>query len=130
MLSEVRTVFPKRQPLYSVDGFGRRSEIEVGHMSTDAYQALLEACQNPIRFDGPPQDYDLTVMQNQPFEIPEDCKLGSETGLPLPEWWELPGAEATVGEIQAMIRRNLERAQREGRGTLSRELAASLARIS
>ena len=130
MLSEVRIVFPKRQPLYSVDGFGRRSEIETGHMSEGAYQALLEACQNPIRFDGPPQDYDLTAANETPFELPDGCKLGPETGLPLPEWWELPGAEATVGDIQAMIRRNLKRAEREGKGALNRVLAASLARIS
>ncbi len=130
MLSEVRVVFPKRRQLYSVDGFGRRSEIETGHMSEGAYQALLEACQNPIRFDGPPQDYDLTAANETPFEIPEGCKLGPETRLPLPEWWELPGAVATVGEIQAMIRRNLKRAEREGKGALSRVLAASLARIS
>ena len=130
MLSEVRIVFPKRQPLYSVDGFGRRSEIEVGHMSEGAYQALLEACQNPIRLDGPPQDYDLTPDQAQSFDLPDGCKLGPETELPLPEWWELPGVEATAEEIQAMIRRNLKRAQREGKGALSRVLAASLAKIS
>ena len=130
MLSEARIVFPKRQPLYSVDGFGRRSEIETAYMSEGAYQALLEACQNPIRFDGPPQNYNLSAAKETSFEIPEGCKLGPETGLPLPEWWELPGAETTGGEIQVMIRRNLERARREGKGTLSRVLAASLARIS
>ena len=130
LVSAARIVFPKRQPLYSVDGFGRRSEIETAHMSTDAYQALLEACQSPIRFDGPPQDYDLTAAKETSFEVPDGCKLGPETGLPLPEWWELPDAEATGGEIQTMIRRNLERARREGTGDLSRELAKSLAKIS
>ena len=130
MLSEVRIVFPKRQQLYSVDGLGRRSEIETGHMSEGAYQALLEACENPIRFDGPPQDYDMTAAKETSFDIPDGCKLGSETELPLPEWWELPGAQATAEEIQAMIRRNLKRAEREGKGALSRVLATSLAKIS
>ena len=130
MLSEARIVFPKRQPLYSVDGFGRRSEIETAHMSTDAYQVLLEACQSPIRFDGPPQDYDLTAAKETSFEVPDGCKLGPETQLPLPEWWELPGAEATAEEVQGMIRQNLERAEREGKGALSRVLAANLAKIS
>ena len=130
LVSAARIVFPKRQKLYSVDGFGRRSEIETGHMSTDAYQALLEACQNPIRFDGPPQDYDLTAAKETSFELPEGCKLGPETELPLSEWWELPGVEATAEEIQAKIRRNLKRAQREGKGALARVLAASLVKIS
>ena len=130
LVSAVRLLFPARQKLYSVDGLGRRSEIEMGHMSEGAYQALLEACQNPIRFDGPPQDYDLTAAKETSFELPDDCKLGPETGLPMPEWWELPGVEATAEEIQAMIWRNLKRAQREGKGTLSRVLAANLARIS
>jgi hypothetical protein len=130
LVSAVRLLFPARQKLYSVDGFGRRSEIETGHMSEGAYQALLEACQNPIRFDGPPQDYDMTAAKETSFELPEGCKLGPETELPLPEWWELPGVEATAEEIQAMIWRNLKRAQREGKGTLSRVLAANLARIS
>ncbi|WP_309707468.1 hypothetical protein [Armatimonas sp.] len=89
-------------------------------MSADAYQALLDACQNPIRFDGSPQDYALTAAQDTHMELPEGCKLGPETGLPLAEWWELPSAEATVEEIQAMIRRNLEQAERDGRGIFSR----------
>ncbi len=55
LVSAVRLLFPARQKLYSVDGLGRRSEIETGHMSEGAYQALLEACQNPIRFDGSPR---------------------------------------------------------------------------
>nr|WP_309695400.1 hypothetical protein [Armatimonas sp.] len=123
-------LFPARQKLYSVDGLGRRSEIETGHMSEGAYQALLEACQNPIRFDGPPQDYDLTGAKETSFELPDGFKLGPETGLPLHEWWELPGTGATAEEIQMMIWRNLKRAEHESKGAFSRELAASLARIS
>ncbi len=117
MLSEVRIVFPKRQLLYSMDGFGRRSEIEVGHMSEGAYQALLAACQNPMRFDGPPQDYDLTAANETPFEIPDCCKLGPETGLPLPKWWKLPAAGASEEDIWKMIHQNLERAECMGNNT-------------
>ncbi|WP_395138626.1 hypothetical protein [Armatimonas sp.] len=76
------------------------------------------------------QDYDLTAAKEASFELPDGCKLGPETGLPLPEWWELPSVEATAEEIQMMIRRNLKRAQREGKGALSRVLAANLAKIS
>lgn len=129
LLTEVRVVFPFRRKLYSTDVFGRSSEIETGHISADAYQALLEAYQNPIRFDGPPQGYELTGRQYEPIDPPVGCRLGPETGLPLPEWWELPEAEATEGDILVMIRRNFERAQREGKGALARVLAASLARI-
>lgn len=115
LVATARLLFPARQKLYGVDGFGRRSEIETGHMSADAYQALLEACQNPIRFDGPPQTFE-PVVADMPVEAPEGCKLGPETGLPLLEWWELPGTVATWEETQVMINRNLERVGREGRG--------------
>lgn len=119
LLGAAQVVFPARRKLYSLDGFGRRSEIETGHMSATAYQALVEAFQSPIRFDGPPQTSEPAVA-NEPMRVPAGCKLGPATGLQLPEWWELPSAEATREEMQGMIQRNLERAGREGRGVFRR----------
>ncbi|MBB6053937.1 hypothetical protein [Armatimonas rosea] len=114
LLGEARLVFPARQKLYSVDVFGRRSEIDTGHMGAVAYQKLLDACKRPMYLDDPTSR--LTATSQPAQELPEGCKVGRETGLPLPEWWELPEEGATSAELQVMIRTNLARASKEGRG--------------
>jgi hypothetical protein len=113
LVSTVRFIFPARQQLYSVDCLGRRSEIETGHLSEEGYLSLLNACKNPVRLDSPT---DLSLA-NSPWEasreIPEGCKIGSETELPIPEWWELPEEGTTISEIEELIRRNLARVHKE-----------------
>jgi hypothetical protein len=134
LLNTARAVFPARQRLYSVDCLGRRSEIETRHMSEASYLSLLEVFKNPVRLDSPTDLGLARSSVNAPCEIPEGCKMGIETELPIPEWWEVPkeGAMAEEGEattdiqgmidMPAMIRRNLERAKREGKGIFSRGL--------
>jgi hypothetical protein len=140
LLTAAHAVFPARQRLYSVDCFGRRSEIETRYMSDASYLSLLEAFKNPVRLDSP-TDLGLACSSiDVPHEIPEGCKMGIETELPIPDWWEVPeegitteeGAMSEEGEattdtqgmidMPAMIRRNLERAKREGRGIFPRGL--------
>ena len=116
LLAATRLVFRPRTKLYSVDVHGRRSEIDTRQMGEDAYQALLEAFQNPVRYDGLPPENLGEVALTASREVLEGCKIGPETGLPLPEWWEIPATGASGEEIQAAIRRNLLRAKREGRG--------------
>lgn len=117
-----RSVFPARRKLYSVDVLGRRSEIDTQHMSESAYQRLLEAFQNPVRLDDPAGT--LQVVSEPARELPEGCKLGPKMGLPLPEWWELPDAEATREEVTELIRRNMERAAHKGKSSYLRRFPA------
>ncbi len=124
MLGAARSVFPGRRKLYSVDVLGRREEIDTSRMSLPAYLRLLEAFQNPVRLNDP--NGTLQVTSEPARELPEGCKLGPETGLPVPEWWELPEADTTTGELQSMIRRNMERAAREGKGLLFRSFPGGL----
>lgn len=117
LLTEARAAFPARRKLYSVDGLGRRYEIDTGQMSEGAYLSLLEAIQSPVRYDGePPERAERATGAAAPREVAEGFKSGRETGLPLPEWWELPEAGASVEEIISTIRRNLKRAARQGGG--------------
>jgi hypothetical protein len=116
LLGAARAVFPARQKLYSVDVFGRRSEIDTKHMGALAYQKLLDACRRPAHLDDPTSSLTEMDQAETARELPEGCKVGPETELPLPEWWETPEEGATSEELQAMIRRNLARASKEGRG--------------
>lgn len=116
LLSAARSMFPARRKLYSTDVYGRRHEIETKELSEAAYQSLLEACQNPVRYDGPPPEGVGEVVPEAPREVPEGCKIGPLTGLTMPEWWEIPETSASGEEIQAAIRRNLERASKNGKG--------------
>ena len=120
LIDTARLVFPGRRKLYSIDVLGRRDEIDTRQMSGPAYQRLLEAFQNPVRLD------DLgsvaQAVSEPSYEVREGCKIAPATGLSVPEWWELHEAGVTAQDTQSMIRRNLERAQREGRGIFSRSL--------
>ena len=115
-----RSVFPIRQRLYSMDGHGRRSEIDTRQMGEASFQSLLEAILKPVRYDGPPPESVQDTSPEAPREVLEGYKVGPETGLPLPEWWELPEAGASNLELQAAIRRNLERATKTGKSPLVR----------
>jgi hypothetical protein len=124
LVSTARLLFPARQKLYSVDVFGRRSEIDTRFLSSDGYLSLLEACKNPIRLNDVASQVSEIIAVDATREIPEGCKMGVETELPIPDWWEVP-EERVEGEtinMPAMIRRNLERAKREGKGIFSRGL--------
>ena len=116
LLSAARSMFPTRRKLYSIDVYGRRHEIETKELSEAAYQSLLEAYKNSIRYDGPPPEGGGEVSPEAPGEVPEGCKVGPLTRLPMPEWWELPETSASGEETQAAIRRNLERASKNQRG--------------
>nr|WP_309697890.1 hypothetical protein [Armatimonas sp.] len=123
MLAAARATFPNREKLFgnreklfSVDVFGRRSEIDTRRMGAGAYQKLLESFQSPIRFDDP---------SHKPTNFPalervtlEGCKLGSETQLPIPDWWQTPEPGAATDEIKAILKDNLHKARerRGGRG--------------
>jgi hypothetical protein len=124
LVSTARLLFPARQRLYSVDVFGRRSEVDTRFLSSDGYLSLLEACKNPIRLNDVASQVSEIIAVDATREIPEGCKMGVETELPIPDWWEVP-EERVEGEtinMPAMIRRNLERAKREGKGIFSRGL--------
>ena len=71
LLSAARSMFPTRRKLYSTDGHGRWSEIDTRQMGEAAYQSLLEATQNPIRFDGPPPEGMGEVIPEAPREVSE-----------------------------------------------------------
>ena len=123
LLGAVRSVFPDRRKLYSVDVLGRREVIDTSQMSLPAYLRLLEAFRTPVRLDDP--NGTLQTVSEPDREFPEGSKLGPEMGLPLPAWWELPANDTTTGELQRMIRRNMERAAREGKGLLFRSFPGS-----
>jgi hypothetical protein len=127
LISTARLLFPTRQRLYSVDVLGRRSEIDTRLLSGDGYLSLLEACKNPIRLNDVQSQVSEIIAVEAPVATPEGCKIGVETELPIPDWWEVPeesveGVEGETVDMPAMIRRNLERAKREGRGIFSRGL--------
>ena len=117
LLGQAQTLFASYPVLYSVDVHGRRSPIDTSRMSDAAYQQLLEAAQNPLRFDG--SDYSASQPNPEPVRtLPSGFQLGPETGLPIPEWWALPEPGASSDEIKATLRQNLEQANKrqEGRG--------------
>ena len=107
------SLFPGTRKLYSFDVHGRRSEIDTSQMSLPAYQKLVEAFQQASRLENP-------IVESCPAPLP-GCKIGPETGLPVPDWWELPGEETTSEELQALMLRNLERAATNGNGPLVRD---------
>ncbi len=108
--------FPNRAKLFSVDVFGRRSEIDTSRMGAGAYQKLLESFQSPIRFDDP--SYKLTEFPEPEHMVFKGCKLGPETQLPILDWWQIPELGASVDEIKAILKDNLHKARerRDGRG--------------
>jgi hypothetical protein len=122
LIAEARIVFPKRRVLYSMDVHGRRSEIDTSAMGELAYQKLLEAFQNPTRLDGPARALNEPPAPTE--AVPEGYKIAPMIGLSVPGWWELPeeGSEVPRADLEAMLRRNLERAesraQGRGRGVL------------
>lgn len=121
LVSLARAVFPKRRRLYSIDVHGRRSEIDTSAMGELAYQKLLEAFQSLARLDGAAGE--LNEPQAAVQAIPEGYKVAPMTGLSVPKWWELPeeGKDIPRADLEAMLRRNLERAEhstRRGRGVL------------
>jgi hypothetical protein len=120
LVSAVRLVFPARQRLYSVDVFGRRSEIDTRFLSGDGYLTLLDACKNPLRLNDVQSQVSEIIPVEPPSVTPEGCKIGPETELPLPEWWEVPEEGTAITDIEEMIRRNLERAKREGGGIFAK----------
>jgi hypothetical protein len=98
-----------------VDGLGRRNEIDTSQMGELAYQRLLEAASHPLRLDD--LDAELTTFSEAPQALREGGEPGRETGLLLPDWWEVPkDSGAPADELKAMIRRNLERATQHGKG--------------
>lgn len=112
LLSNARSIFGNRPALYSVDVYGRRSEIDTRNMGPMAYRALLDAFEQA----------DLPYEPISPLhrEAPPGGKIGPETGLPLPDWWELPDEATTSEELQALLRRNLNRAAKDGKSPLVR----------
>ncbi len=116
LLSAARATFPNRAKLFSVDVFGRRSEIDTRRMGAGAYQKLLESFANPIRLDDP--SYNLTESPERDQVTLEGCKLGPETRLPIPDWWQTPELGAGTDEIKAILKDNLHKARerRGGRG--------------
>lgn len=120
-LATVARVTFQRKRLFSVDGHGRRSEIDTSWMGATGYQKLLEAIANPIRLDDP-----NFILQDSPEPVPlvhEGCKLGAETKLPIPGWWQTSDRGASCEEIKAIIKSNLQKAQeRQGRRSWRRAL--------
>lgn len=115
LLEQAQTLFSSYPVLYSVDVHGRRSPIDTSRMSDAAYQQLLEAAQNPLRFDG--SDYPASQPESEPVRtLPPGYRLGPETGLPIPEWWTLPARGASSEEIKATLRQNLELANKRQEG--------------
>ena len=97
LLAAARTTFSNREKLYSVDVFGRRSEIDTGRMGAGAYQKLKESFANPIRLDDP--SYKLTESSEPERVIVEGSRLGPETRLPIPDWWQIPEPGAGIEQI-------------------------------
>ena len=116
LLASARATFPNREKLFSVDVFGRRSEIDTSRMGATAYQKLLESFANAIRFDDP--SHKLTEFPEPERVVFEGCTLGPETRLPIPDWWQTPGLGASLDEIKAILKDNLQKARerRDGRG--------------
>lgn len=114
LVGAARLVFAKRPKLYSTDGLGRRSEIETGHLGELGYQSLLEAIRHPLRLDDPRSEYpeDLESAKRER----EGVKAAPLTELRVPDWWELPEEGVEREQVQEAIRRNLARAEREGKG--------------
>nr|WP_309693393.1 hypothetical protein [Armatimonas sp.] len=85
-------------------------------MGAGAYQKLLESFANPIRLDDP--SYNLTESPERDQVTLEGCKLGPETRLPIPDWWQTPELGAGTDEIKAILKDNLHKARerRGGRG--------------
>ena len=115
LLAAARATF-QRKRLFSVDGHGRRSEIDTSWMGAAGYQKLLEAISKPIRIDDP-----HFILKEFPGEgsilrepvplVREGCKLGDETKLPIPDWWQTPERGASREEIIALLKGNLQKAQ-------------------
>ena len=80
-----------------------------------AYQKLLESFANAIRFDDP--SHKLTEFPELERVTLEGCKLGPETRLPIPDWWQTPELGAGTDEIKAILKDNLHKAseRRDGR---------------
>ena len=116
LLAAARATFPNRAKLFSADVFGRRSEIDTRRMGAGAYQKLLESFSNPIRLDDP--SYNLTEFPEPERVTLKGCKLGPETRLPIPDWWQTPELGASTDEIKAILKGNLQkaRARRDGQG--------------
>jgi len=115
LLGQAQTLFASYPVPYSVDVHGRRSHIDTSHMSDAAYQQLLEAARNPLRFDG--SDYTASQPESEPVRTAEPgYRLGPETGLPIPEWWAFPEPGASSEGIKATLRQNLEQANKRQEG--------------
>ena len=111
LLGQAQTLFSSYPIRDSVDVHGRRSPIDTSRMSDAAYQQLLEAARNPLRFDG--SDYSASQPNSEPVRtLPSGLQLGPETGLPIPDWWALPEPGASYEEIKATLRQNLERCRK------------------
>ncbi|WP_309715514.1 hypothetical protein [Armatimonas sp.] len=115
LLEVAHAIFPTRQVLYSLDVHGGRSQIDTSGMSEAGYQKLLEAFANPVRFDGPEPAMvaDMVVQQQEPDS---GCRIGSATGLPVPDWWQIPEPGATAEQIKAILKENLQKAGERQRG--------------
>ena len=114
LLEVAHAIFPTRPEFYSLDVHGRRSQIDTSGMSEAGYQKLLEAFANPIRFDGPepPMLADIVVQQREPDP---GYRMGSATGLPVPDWWQIPEPGASAEQIKAILKENLQKAgERQG----------------
>ena len=122
-----RATFQRRR-LFSIDGHGRRSEIDTSWMGSAGYQKLLEAIANPIRLDDPhfilQESTDEGSILREPVPaVREGCKLGAETKLPIPIWWQTPDRGASREEIKAVLKGNLQKTQeRQGRRSWRRAL--------
>jgi hypothetical protein len=126
LLEVAHAIFPTRQVLYSLDVHGRRSPIDTSGMSEAGYQKLLEAFVNPVRFDGPEPAMvaDMVVQQQEPDS---GCRIGSATGLPMPDWWQIPEPSATAEQIKAVLKENLQKAEeRQGGFGWKRALGRAL----
>lgn len=89
-----------RKPIFAVDIHGRSERLPVEGMSEPVYRKLLEAARNPLQVDDP---------------VPEMVQRLAPAPVKPPQWWEIPGPEASTEEIKAAIRRNLtELAKRRG----------------
>lgn len=82
-----------RQDIFAVDVLGRRERLDVEGMGEAAYQKLLDAAKNPLRVDG---------------SMPGLAERPEPTPARPPEWWEMPSETASVEDVKAMLRRNLE----------------------
>lgn len=111
LLEQAQSLFPNGTILYSIDVHGRRSPIDTSRMSDAAYQQLLEAARNPLRFDS--SDSLTSPLEQEPEQtIQQDQQLGPETELPIPTWWTLPEPGASSEGIKVLLRQNLEQANK------------------